>query len=131
MRTVFFGPFIGEFGWELLYWQGWVKKVCREKYKDYKKIVCSFDGRQVFYPDVDEFWSLPKMDISSKNYITDFWEQKDKEAVNNLLESYKEKLPEDTIYHIPFELKESISFKEQLLEPISPNKKGIESFNNI
>jgi len=76
-KTVIFGPFVGEFGWELLFWQGWVKLQCRTRYKDYYKIASSYPGRQPFYPDVNEFISLPeeivKLKISARNYICDGW----------------------------------------------------------
>ena len=76
-ETVFFGPFIGEFGWELLFWQGWVRKVCRGKFKDSRKIAASVPGRQPFYPFVDEFWPLPdsflELGVSGHGYYTDGW----------------------------------------------------------
>ncbi len=76
-KTIFFGPFIGEFGWELLYWHGWIRKVCKQYFYEYKKIVSSFPGRQPFYPDMDEFWPLPddflELKFSSRNYMTDYW----------------------------------------------------------
>jgi len=77
MKTVFFGPFIGEFGWELLFWQGWVRKVCKGEFRDYRKIAASVQGRQPFYPYVDEFWPLPdsflKLEVSGHGYYTDGW----------------------------------------------------------
>jgi ADP-heptose:LPS heptosyltransferase len=77
MKTVFFGPFIGEFGWELLFWQGWVRKACQEEFRDYRKIACSFPGRQPFYPYVDEFWPLTPeflaLKASGHGYFTDGW----------------------------------------------------------
>jgi hypothetical protein len=77
MKTVFFGPFVGEFGWELLAWQGWVRKVCRNEYKDYHKIVCSFPGHYPLYPDTDEYIPLPQWLVDTKlparAYITDCW----------------------------------------------------------
>lgn len=76
-KTVFFGPFVGELGWEFLHWQGWVRKMCRGPYRDYKKIVCSFPGRQPFYQLADEFWPLPQsfldLKTSGHSYITDGW----------------------------------------------------------
>jgi hypothetical protein len=77
MKTVFFGPFIGEFGWEYLYWHAWVNKVCQNEYKDYKKIVASYPGRESFYPLCDEYWAHPIEFIellnSCNGYITDYW----------------------------------------------------------
>ncbi len=76
-KTVFFGPFVGEMGWELLYWHGWVRKVSRTHFRDYRKIVASFPGREPFYPEADEYWSHPRkfVDVlkSSHGYVTDFW----------------------------------------------------------
>lgn len=77
MKTVFFGPFIGEFGWEYSYWHAWVNKVCKEDFKDYRKIVSSYPGRESFYPYADEYLPHSKeyMDyfISCNGYITDYW----------------------------------------------------------
>lgn len=76
-KTVFFGPFIGEFGWELLFWQGWVRKVCKAEFRDHRKIVCSTPGREPFYPHVDEFWNVPdsfrRLKPSYHGYYTDGW----------------------------------------------------------
>lgn len=76
-KTVFFGPFIGEFGWELSYWHGWVRKVCQTEFRDFRKIASSFPGREPLYPLVDEFWPLPKTFLSlctsGHGYYTDGW----------------------------------------------------------
>jgi len=121
MKTVFFGPFFGELGWEYAYWHGWVRKMCREKYQLYKKIVASYPGREPFYPDADEFWSHPpeitKLKISQRGYISDWWidnlpkadNQKDIDRnigqyAEELLKKYKEKLPVDTIFYTPHKL---------------------------
>ncbi len=119
-KTVFFGPFVGEFGWEILYWQGWVKKLCRGKYKMYRKIACSFPGRNPLYPDVNEFWSLPKWflkdAISSRAYHTDNWinglPKPNKKAdlvdvlprLKKVVKEIKEKLPADTVFVSPWKL---------------------------
>ena len=77
MKTVLFGPFVGEFGWEMLFWHAWVNKVSQEEYSDYKKIVASFPGRESFYPYADEYWAHPEDYLSHfkscNGYITDFW----------------------------------------------------------
>ena len=112
-KTVFFGPFVGEFGWELSCWHGWVKRLCRTRYKKYYKIACSFPGHYPFYLDVDEFQALPsdflKIPISSRNYITDCWignyPKPDVEAklpnvwplLEKVIERLKKKLPKDTV----------------------------------
>lgn len=77
MKTVFFGPFVGEFGWEYLYWHAWVNKVCASEFKDYKKIVSSYPGRESFYLHADEYWPHPEETLSilksCNGYITDYW----------------------------------------------------------
>lgn len=76
--TVFFGPFIGEFGWELLFWQGWLRRACREEFAEHHRIVSSFPGREPLYPDAHEFWPVPEwfraLRTSGHAYITDGWE---------------------------------------------------------
>ncbi|MFC2066173.1 glycosyltransferase family 9 protein [Chloroflexota bacterium] len=124
-ETVLFGPFIGEFGWEVLFWQGWVRRACRTVFKDYHKVAASFPGRYPFYPDVDEFWGHPqeitsRKFVSSKGYTTDNWFvslaergqnrdlKKDAEELwegslllDTLLEHYKKKLPDDALILSP------------------------------
>jgi hypothetical protein len=118
MKTVFFGPFVGEFGWELLFWHGWVRRLCRTRYKDYYRIACSFPGRYPFYPEVDEFWPLPKeflqIPISPRNYMTDYWIAGQPKAdagealpdvwprLLSVIEDFKKKLPEDTEFIHPW-----------------------------
>ena len=77
MKTVFFGPWVGEFGWEFMHWHGWIRKVSRTHFKDYRRIVSSFAGREPFYPDTTEYWAHPpeyaSKFVSARNYITDYW----------------------------------------------------------
>lgn len=52
-RTLFAGPWVGEFGWELLNWQGWVRKLA--PYYD-RVLVCSRTPSESLYAGVaDEF----------------------------------------------------------------------------
>lgn len=120
-KTVFFGPFFGELGWELAYWHGWVKKMCRERYQSFRKIIASYPGREPFYPDLDEFWPHPseiyKLKISQRNYTSDFWignlpkgniyanfDRNIGKYARDLLQKYKEKLPADTVFYVPHSL---------------------------
>jgi hypothetical protein len=57
--SVVFGPWIGEFGWELSYWQGWVRFLKATKYANEECIVVSYPGRECLYEFADEFISLP------------------------------------------------------------------------
>ena len=78
MKVVFFGPWIGEFGWEFMHWHAWVNEVCQSKFKNYRKIVSTYPGREPFYPAADDFIFLPRdilnLQISARNYISDYWE---------------------------------------------------------
>jgi len=79
-KTVVFGPWIGELGWELNSWQGWVHHVMRKDYKDHQKIICSFPGRESLYAGClqdCEYHSHPdwfcKLKYSPRAYATDYW----------------------------------------------------------
>ena len=122
VRTVFFGPFVGEFGWELISWHGWVKRLCRTRYRNHHKVVCSFPGRYPLYPDADEFWPLPKKflknPISPRGYITDNWikgfpkpNNKPFELpevmplITEVIKDFKKKLPKDAHFIVPWEFR--------------------------
>lgn len=54
---VFLGPWLGEFGWELIYWQGFVRRYVEEHPEQY--IICgSWFGNSALYESVDEYWSM-------------------------------------------------------------------------
>jgi len=62
-QVAFFGPWIGEFGWEAMSWQSW----CRKEAKKYKKVyACSFPGMELFYRDFAEF-------IPHRHAIRELW----------------------------------------------------------
>lgn len=82
-KTVFFGPFIGEFHWEIACWQGWVRRICIEKFANFRKIACSYSGRAGLYPEVDEFISVPRT----------FDEEHKKHAVQYIIKGWRNGLP--------------------------------------
>lgn len=50
--VAFFGPWVGEFGWELMSWQAW----CRRQAKKFKKVyACSYPNMEYLYRDFAEF----------------------------------------------------------------------------
>jgi hypothetical protein len=73
--TVVFGPFIGEFGWELMHWSMWVENVSKSEFRDFKKIVVSRQGHNFLYPSANEFIAIPDQIVrlirSPRNYICD------------------------------------------------------------
>lgn len=59
------GPFTGEFGWELLKWQGYVRKI-RKRYK--RTIVISYKNREALYEGCDLFTHNFKLENSGYDY---------------------------------------------------------------
>ena len=76
-RVVVFGPFIGEFGWELLFWHGVVRRLCQSEFKHDYRVAVSRPGYEAFYPTVDRFVAIPSellpINFSAKGYICDGW----------------------------------------------------------
>lgn len=58
MNTVFFGPWVGEFGWEISKFQTAVRHFCENR--DAHFIVMSKQGHDPLYELCDEFWPLPQ-----------------------------------------------------------------------
>jgi hypothetical protein len=127
LKTIFFGPWIGEFGWEYSHWHAWVNQVSREKYKNNTTIASSFEGREPFYRHTSKFLAHPekynKLFKGRRNYITDNWIgnrpsfndiSRDKKFdsksdyynqikhAEELLNFYKKNLPDDTIFYVPW-----------------------------
>lgn len=78
MTTVYFGPWVGEFGWELLHWSAWIRKLSQLDFAGAKIVVSSFPGRYPLYgPAITEFWphpeSLSAQSVSGHGYYTDCW----------------------------------------------------------
>lgn len=109
--SVFFGPFIGEFGWELHSWSGWVNYVSTEYFGNYHRIAATAPGRGVLYPEVDTVLFHPawwtELPIIPRAYFTDGWsrgEQQDMTLAHKLLDEYRSRLPEGTTVFCPFSL---------------------------
>ena len=58
-KILFIGPWVGEFGWEVCRWQGGIRKLVEEKYKDYYIIVAGDAGHHPFYEYTNEYWAIP------------------------------------------------------------------------
>jgi ADP-heptose:LPS heptosyltransferase len=107
----FFGPFIGEFGFELVYWHGWLRYI-KENYfkKNDKMIVSSFPGRYPLYEFADEFIPLPewyiKNNFSERGYFID-WEDYDlkkqteiKNEMSKLIQYFKDHLKDKEVMFV-------------------------------
>ena len=135
---IFAGPFIGEFGWELVFWHGWLRKIKREIYPDSYFIVSSFPGREPLYEFADEFINLPDFylnnNFSERDYFVD-WEiydlEKQKKIFNEmrkLIDFYHNKLNENDInfiYNYPQK-----KFSRSLFNRIQNKIKNIISINH-
>lgn len=57
-KVVFFGAWVGEFGWEVGKFQPRVRAFCENNPNKYV-IVMSEPGHELFYESCDEFWEIP------------------------------------------------------------------------
>ena len=74
---IFYGPFVGEFGWELLFWQGLVQAIAKSYGPSFTHVAISRPGRHVFYQYLDVFLEIPDnvlpQTLSPRGYIADEW----------------------------------------------------------
>ena len=60
-KLIIFGPWCGEFSYEIKWWIPEIRKVKNEQFKDWDAIAIGFDGRKVLYEDfTDAYISYPK-----------------------------------------------------------------------
>lgn len=149
MKTIFFGPWLGEFGWEYSHWHAWVNQISKEKYQHDITIASSFEGREPFYKHTTKFMAHPEEFNNSikgkRNYIADHWINdrpsfrdfhnsknfkydddyfNQIEIAENLLSYYKKNLPKDTIFIVPWKLNR-IKFNGKVI------KIGVENLDPI
>ena len=109
-NVVIFGPWIGEFSYELSWWNPEIRKIKNEKCKDYHAVHIGFRGRAAMYKDfIDEYIPIPKEIEDTLKYpalngehIKDVGEVIPEE-VYNFFEEVMNKYTEDyhDIYHYP------------------------------
>jgi hypothetical protein len=59
--VIIFGPWCGEFSYELSWWNPEIRKIRNEQYKDYYAVHIGFQGRRAMYKDfIDEYIPFPK-----------------------------------------------------------------------
>jgi len=63
--TIAFGPWLGEFGWELMYWHAFVRKKCKDE-QIQKPVVCSWCENKHLYKNTT-FYPIYKKDIEPLN----------------------------------------------------------------
>ena len=60
-KVVIFGPWCGEFSYELSWWNPGIRKIRNEDFKDYESVHIGFKGRRAMYKDfIDDYISYPK-----------------------------------------------------------------------
>ena len=59
-KVVVFGPWCGEFSYELSWWNPGIRKFRNEDYKDYRAVHVGYKGRRAMYKDfIDDYVSYP------------------------------------------------------------------------
>jgi hypothetical protein len=58
-KIAIFGPWVGEFGWEMMKWQPGIRGYA-EKFPERYLVVISEPGHEVLYEKADEFWDIPE-----------------------------------------------------------------------
>ena len=60
-KLIIFGPWCGEFCYELSWWIPEIRKVRNNDFKEWDAIAVGFDGRKVLYEDfTDDYVPYPK-----------------------------------------------------------------------
>ena len=60
-KVVIFGPWLGEFSYELSWWNPEIRKIRNDRYKDFYSVHIGFKGRRAMYKDfIDEYISIPE-----------------------------------------------------------------------
>lgn len=60
-KVIIFGPWVGEFSYELSWWNPECRKLRKERFRDYHSVHLGFNGRGVAYKDfIDEYIPHPK-----------------------------------------------------------------------
>ena len=60
-KIVIFGPWCGEFSYELSWWNPGIRKIRNEEFSDYRAVHIGFKGRRAMYKDfIDDYVSYPK-----------------------------------------------------------------------
>jgi len=115
LKNILFGPFLGEFGWELCYWQGWVRKFSKF-YSNSKIFIASHPKSYPLYHDyVYKFIPISNKLVDKKYSLNGYFpnfkklSEKEKKVFKNLYDQeivrLKEEIKNDNDYdimHMPF-----------------------------
>ena len=66
------GPFVGEFGWELVFWHRWLRKI-KKIYTQIAFYCFIFSCRKPLYEFADEFINLPDFYVNNKFSERDYF----------------------------------------------------------
>lgn len=74
-KAIVFGPWVGEFSYELSWWNSECRKLKEEKYSDYYAVHLGFKGRRVAYKDfIDKYIPHPQSLESTLQYPATYGE---------------------------------------------------------
>ena len=68
-NVIIFGPWCGEFSYELSWWNPGIRKVRKDDFTDYRAVHIGYKGRRAMYKDfIDDYVSYPKEIEDTLNY---------------------------------------------------------------
>src|SRR3989344_8631474 len=73
-KAIIFGPWTGEFSYEMSWWAPEIRKIRKEKFLDHYAIHVGYIGRRALYKDfIDEYVSFPQEIHDSIKYPSMCW----------------------------------------------------------
>tara|TARA_Y100000389_G_scaffold175834_1_gene186895 strand:- start:5462 stop:6451 length:990 start_codon:yes stop_codon:yes gene_type:complete len=110
-KIIIFGPWVGEFSYELSWWNPECRQIRNEKYPNHHAVHLGFLGRKVAYKDfIDEYISHPLDLEKTLSYPATYGEhingrdiipQNFINYLNNIIESYKSQGYKEIVVHKP------------------------------
>jgi len=98
-EEIIFGPFLGEFGWEIMRWAGFIKGF-KKKHPNKKIIVCTRENRQDLYYDSVDSLELFNIEGDYKEFIPKCYDCLNfpDSMYSQILENLKDKYPNALIF---------------------------------
>jgi hypothetical protein len=123
-KLIIFGPWCGEFSYEIKWWIAEIRKVRNEQFKDHDAFMVGFRGRQFLYNDfIDKYFAYPSKMQDTLKYPATYGEHVNGKDIipDNLFEYVK------TIAKQHLDDYEEISFYTPGVLPIGPHRTLTES----
>lgn len=110
-KVIIFGPWVGEFSYELSWWNPECRKIKNDKYPNHHAVHLGFLGRKVAYKDfIDDYIPHPHDLEKTLSYPATYGEhingsdvipQNFQEYLNTIIESYKTQGYREVVVHKP------------------------------